>query len=806
MKKISSKAILSLMALTLLVSLLSVRLFFVPPMGKLFDPFIGAVQNSDESALYAKKWKMTNMHLKDVVTVYFDNRKVPHIYAKNADDLYFAQGYVTASLRLWQMDFMSYAAAGRLSEIFDEQFFDYDRGQRRMGILKAAKDALKLIESDPQTRAVLNAYTKGVNAYIQQLGYKKMPIEYKLMDYSPESWTNLKTVLIMKYMAATLSGYEEDYSMTGLMLILGEEKFNKLYPEFTAHITPIVPDSLKRADSFTTHIAKPGYLDYSFLSSGSILASNSFNPHLGSNSWVVSGKKTKSGHPILSNDPHLAFSMPAIWVEMQLSAPGINVYGVAIPGTPAVIIGFNENIAWGLTNGEVDVKDWYKLKISDDYKKYKLDDKWVELDAQVEEIKRRGQKPYYDTVYYTLHGPIVGNRGYTPQKELVNFALRWSLHRPSNEFFTFIQLASAKNYNDFTEAVKHYASPVQNFMFASKTNDIAVRHQGSMPIKWTGQGKFVMDGTRSSFLYSRDIPFDSLPQLLNPSCNYVLSANQHPTNSSYPYYYNGHFAETRAKRIRHLLESGEKFDPEKMIEMQLDNVNALAVEVLPGLVRAIRQDSTDPGKMETLESLKNWDGAYNIDDRNSLVFNLWWDKVKQYTWDEMTNYSFRYRFPDDYVLLDMIRSDSTNEYFDILSTQAKENAPDVIQLAFDSAISESRKLKQSGVVRWGEYNRASFLHLARLMPYGRFGIVSGGSPETINATSPTFGPSWRMVVELGDKPVAYGVYAGGQSGNPGSKYYDNFLSDWNHGFYYPLLLFASEEEAAKQSTTTWTLK
>src|SRR5205807_1319094 len=188
--------------------------------------------------------------------------------------------------------------------------------------------------------------------------------------------------------------------------------------------------------------------------SNSVISGSSYNPRLGSNSWAVSGKKTKSGFPILANDPHLNLSLPNIWIEMQLSAPGMNVYGVSIPGTPAIVIGFNENIAWGITNGSDDVKDWYKLKITNDYKKYEFDGKWLDLGYRIEEIKRRGQPSFYDTVYSTVHGPIVNNKSFPgTDPDMMDMALRWELHQPSNEFVTFIKLDKAQNYNDYKEAI-----------------------------------------------------------------------------------------------------------------------------------------------------------------------------------------------------------------------------------------------------------------------------------------------------------------------------------------------------------------
>lgn len=330
MRRINPGFFFPLLTLILLAYSLSFQLFTLPPLGKVLDPFIGVVQNENENNLHELRFAKGNLGLRDSVHVYFDERKVPHIYAANSEDLYFAQGYVTASLRLWEMDFLSYVASGRLSEVFGDRFLDYDRNQRRIGILEAARGSLKLIEKDSGSLQAITAYTRGINAYIHDLDYKKIPFEYKLFDYAPQAWSNLKTVIIMKEMGNNLSGYEEDLSNTNMMLALGEETFNKLFPNYHRNSSPMVTYPQAPINAGLDHTGIPSYLNYSFLSSAPVIPVNPYNPKLGSNGWAVSGKRTRSGFPILCNDPHLTLSLPAIWLEMQLSCPGMNVYGVSI--------------------------------------------------------------------------------------------------------------------------------------------------------------------------------------------------------------------------------------------------------------------------------------------------------------------------------------------------------------------------------------------------------------------------------------------------------------------------------------------
>jgi penicillin G amidase len=814
MRKINSIFLFPFIALGIAVFALNIKQTIggvqVPPLGKLLNPFIGAVKNANDASLTSNR-SIGQAGLDGEVEVYFDERKVPHIYAQNTADLYFAQGYVTASLRLWQMDFMAAGAAGRLSELIGDPtnpfVMIYDRSQRRLGILQAAKKSLELIEKDPATIQALNAYTKGVNAYIQALSYQTYPLEYKLMDYSPEPWTNLKSVLIMKNVANNLTGADDDLYMSKMMIALGEENFNKLFPDYPVHATPMM-NNLTGTPPAGAFIKKPDYLSYSFLSSNAVLVPDGYNPRLGSNSWAVSGNKTASGHPILASDPHLGLTLPSTWLEMQLSAPGNNVYGVTIPGTPAVIVGFNENIAWGITNGADDVKDWYKLKVSADYKRYEFDGQWVNFTPVAEEMKSRAQKTMYDTVLYTVHGPVVHDTSFKSQNPDMNFcALRWELHNPSNEFATFIQLNKAANYEQYKEAIKNFSCPLQNFTFAGKDNTIAIHHQGKLPVKWQGQGRFILDGTQRSHLYNRYIPADSMPRLVNPTSNFVLSANQRPTFANYPYYYSGQFSDARANRIHQLLQDSGKVDVEKTKAMQLDNTNSFALEALPVLARTILADSLSQPEKAALASITAWKATYNANDEHALLFETWWNHITEFTWDELRAYPFFAKAPNNYVLLDLMARNPADAYFDRVGTTRVENAANIVTGAFRAALAAYGQMKQAGKAQWGSVNKAQILHLSQGLPsFGRTDIPTGGHPDAPNAIGGNWGPSWRMVVEMGPQPRAWGIYPGGQSGNGGSPFYDNFVNDWASGKYYELHFFATAADAKSKAKHSWMMK
>ena len=388
----------------------------VPPMGKFLSPQHGFWQNA-EATDHDFNADLKFPDLKGKAEVYFDERLVPHIFAENDEDLYFVQGYIHAKFRLFQMDLQTKAAEGRASEIAGAKAINYDKEQRRLGMKFAAENALKEMEKDPVAWQVFSAYTKGVNAYIHSLSKSEIPLEYKLLDFEPEEWTNLRTALLLKMMAKMLSsGTESDLGATNAKTIFTPEQLKMIYPEVNDSLVPIVPKG--------TLFDAPGIVPLEPYSADSLYFKNKQtvaareiskpDKDNGSNNWVVAGSKTQSGSPILSNDPHLDLSLPSIWFEQQLVTPTSNSYGVSLPGSPFVIIGFNDSIAWGVTNAGRDVKDFYSIKFKDNTKKeYWYDGKWEPTKLRLEEIKVKGGATVYDTVAYTIYGPVMFDESFS---------------------------------------------------------------------------------------------------------------------------------------------------------------------------------------------------------------------------------------------------------------------------------------------------------------------------------------------------------------------------------------------------------
>jgi penicillin amidase len=479
----------------------------IPPLGKFLDPFHGFWQNI-EPKNFTGPSELTIPGLKDKVTVVYDSLLIPHIFASNDEDLYLAQGYLTAIHRLWQMEFQTHAAAGRISEILgsgpNDRILDYDRGQRRLGLTFGAQHALEAMQRNATATMIIDSYTAGINHYIATLTYKDLPLEYKLLDYQPENWTPLKCGLLLKNMAQTLNSGDKDIEMTNALTLFGKETVDLLYPDREPPVDPIVDNAGKWNFNPIKLDSVPMALPEELIAIQKLPGTD---PTTGSNNWAVAGGKTATGSPILCGDPHLNLSLPSIWYAIQLNAPGVNVMGVSLPGAPGVTIGFNDSIAWSVTNAQRDLIDWFKITYQDSKKeKYKLDGQWVDTKKVVEEFNVRGKSVFYDTVIYTHWGPVTYDERYHAEDELKNYAFRWISHDETEELLGLHKLNRATNHAGYMEALNHFGAPAQNFVFASVSGDIAMRIQGKYPVRRKDEGKFVLDGSKSANGWQAYIP------------------------------------------------------------------------------------------------------------------------------------------------------------------------------------------------------------------------------------------------------------------------------------------------------------
>ena len=791
----------------ILVLLFNTKMVLPVPLGKLLSPQKGLWQNAEPvNENYSAKLSFPQLQGK--VKVYFDERLVPHVFADNNNDAYFVQGYLHAKFRLWQMEFQTRAAAGRLSEIIGPKALDYDRDKRRLGMVYAAENSLKAIENDPETFAACNSYTAGVNAYIESLTESTLPVEYKLLGYHPEKWTNLKSALFLKYMALELAGFEDDFEKTNAKSVFSSADFDKIYPIVMDSLDPIVPKGTEFPPP-AIQVKVPDSADslYYDHKDSTTIDEQKPDPDNGSNNWAVNGTKTKSGYPILCNDPHLGLNLPSIWYEMQISTPTYNAYGATFPGAPAIVIGFNDSCAFGFTNAGRDVRDYYEIKFKDKSRsEYWFDSSWVPSTYRIEDIKIKGQTDFLDTVVYTNIGPVMYDKKYnggrnTNQKD---YAVRWKAHDSSNEFKMFMLLNKANNYNDYLKAIKYLHTPGQNCIFASKNGDIAIWDQGEFPAKWYRQGDFVMPGTDSSYFWQGMIPQNENPHLVNPERGFVSSANQMPADTSYPYYLGGSFPPYRALEINKRLEKMNNITPQDMMKLQTDNFNVFGKMALPVLIRNMQVDKLSPQEKKYFDILKKWNCRNDKDSKGATLFVVTWDSLETVIWkDEFLKSGLELPWPSESTLLDDINKYPDFKFYDNINTAIVETLPDDVTAAFKMAAAVIRQADENGKMDWANYKDTRVEHLARLDAFSRLHLPIGGGTNTINAAKEQHGPSWRMVVSLTPETEAYGVYPGGESGNPGSKYYDDFVDEWAAGKYFPLWMMKASE--ANDKRVKWTM-
>ncbi|MFT4015773.1 MAG: penicillin acylase family protein [Agriterribacter sp.] len=796
---------ISLLVTALLLFALGTTTWTPLALGNFLSPQHGIWQNAEP----AKQSFDATLHfpeLKGNTTVYLDERLVPHIVADNDEDAYFIQGYLHAKFRLWQMEFQTYAAAGRISEIVGDVAKDYDRGKRRLGMVYAAENLLKEIEADPVSKAEVDNYTAGVNAYIATLTESRLPVEYKLLGYAPEKWNNLKTALFVKQMTETLAGFENDLPMTKALAYFGDAKLRLLFPQIADALDPVIPKGTVYPEA-TVHPIPPASKDSLYIQpdtttvQGKLKEINKPNPANGSNNWAVSGNKTQSGAPILCNDPHLTLSLPSIWYEIQMITPTMNAYGVSFPGAPGVIIGFNDSIAFGFTNSGRDVKDYYSIQFKDETKtQYRFGNDWKSADLRIEEIKIKGKPPVYDTVAYTVFGPVTYDNSF-PASEMPGKALaaRWKAHDPSNELLLWHYLDRAKNYEDYENALQYFTCPAHNVAFASKSGDIAIWQQGTFPARWNRQGVYAMPGEDSSYMWQTFIPRSENPHVLNPERGFISSANQRPADSAYHYFIPGEYDLYRGIEINRQLTAMSNITPQDMMKLQNDNYNAFAETALPLLLKYITQSSLEGMANQYLDTIKNWSLNNDINLTAPTLFTLWFKNLERQVWDdEFEKAGVDKMRPSQPTLIEALLKDSAFAFADNINTPQTETISDAVNVAFAKTVATADSLASVNKLTWGMYKNTSIYHLlkTKVMPFARTGLMVGGGKHVINATQHDHGPSWRMIVHLTRDTEAYVVYPGGQSGNPGSPYYDNFIDKWAAGEYYKAWIMKKGEEGS----------
>ena len=796
---------------------------------------------------------VSGLPLTDFVEVIRDERGIPHIYGTNVGDILFAQGYVHAQDRFWQLEFWSHLSTGRLASLIGEPGVGADLLFRTFGFNRVALEEYENLP--PEFKQDLIHYTNGINAYIESRPQNRLSLEHFFLqfinpDYKVGTYEPHYLLAWVKMMAYDLNGnFEQE--------IRNSKTFNTLTPEIAELLIPPYPDEhpyiveeWEGKGSFAS-VGKSNNIEqlYQALFVRYVTRDLQTNQALGSNSWAISGEHTESGLPLLANDPHLSVQLPAIWYENGLHCYPKNrdceldVVGFSFAGSPYIVIGHNSHIAWGFTNMGPDVQDLFIEKINpSNPNQYEVDGEWQDMDRVTEIIEVAGSEPIVIEVRSTRHGPIVSDRSYpinlNPEEDQVSFAdetrielpdnfsvsLSWPALIPGNTFIGIRDFNYAKNWQEFRDASRLFDVPAQNLLYADVDGNIAYQSPGKLPIRAEGLvGDLPIPGWLSENDWQGFVPFEELPYTINPSSGYIITANQsvHPEQPWPNYYARGYRAEAIERVINQYIS--EKISVDDMEAMQINNFDYSAAYILPYVFNNVYVDS------KILTAMKEWAISetkfeMNKDSSGAAAWAVFYKNFAEQTFEELV-------VTDNLgneISLQPGNSDSTSEIFrtllkdpnhilwDDINTPQKENLTDILERALllaDERIVELFDTDDYDKWSWGELHtityptnllgEAGIPILTNLVNIGP--VESGGSSFAINSTDWGFGedftigsyPSMRMVVDLSNFDNSRTILPSGQSGHVMSKYYDDQVENWIENRMY-ILYFSREQVELNQ--------
>lgn len=729
------------------------------------------------------KGEITLPGLEYPVTVWRDQNGVPHIEARNEHDLYIAQGYVTAQDRLFQMDLSRRQASGRLSEVVGEVALDTDKFFRTFMLRRAAEASVSAYSEE--TLQILNWYAEGVNAFIRQaIESNTLPVEFTLLGYEPEEWTPIDSLAIGKFMAYDLGGQWEGQAFRYHMVNqLPEDLYQSILPSYPKDGATII------------QAMKENPLDLSGLAKVAVLP----DPYNGSNNWVISAEKSASGLPMLANDPHLGINLPSIWYEVHLKTNEIDASGVIFAGIPGIILGHNQYAAWGVTNLGPDVQDLYiERRNPENPYEFEYMGQWEKATVYTEEIKVKDADPVYHEVVVTRHGPIISDIAFDHSQDTA-LAMRWTALDPTTELEAVVRFIKSKNWDEFKEALEYFLVPAQNFVFASVDGTIAYRGNGLIPIRKNGDGTLPVPGWTDEYEWVGYIPWDELPQVVNPKEGYIATANNKVIGDHYPYHLTNSWAQPyRQARIQQVLESKEKLTVEDLKTLQTDYMNLHAEEFLPQLLSVVSQSNAlrDIDR-KAIDLLSNWNFVNDAELGAPLVYELWinyFDNVlfKPEISDDMMGLFYNKATAKDAILRRGLNGEA-EPWIDRKGGMEKV-AVDALQLAVDRAV--ELQGKNPNKWKWGKYHYLQFTHtLGSIKPLnlilntkkaeiGGGRVTVGAMGWNINTGKVTHGAPWRTVIDMSDPLNAYSVVAPGQSGHFMSQWYKDQMDTWRKGEYH----------------------
>jgi penicillin amidase len=771
------------------------------------------------------------------ITVERDNWGVPHIRASSLQDAVEAQGYVMAQDRLWQLDLMRRASRGQLSEIVGPLALKSDKQFRTFGFSRAAERDYAAMDKD--SRALMEAYARGVNAFIEQ-HQKSLPLEFTLLKYKPQPWQPTDSLVIAGYMYQTLTDtWERELDRAKVEERVGADRSKDLFavdapmdhfvvgdpevPNDGSQASRVDPDDEDDDDDMPTDTilkaAVPGaggvrtpetFADVTSALWPSIEGyleetQSEIRQGLGSNNWVVSGAHTATGKPLLANDTHLELSIPPIWYEIHLTAPGYNAKGFTLPGAPLIVIGHNDRIAWGFTNNGADVQDLYIETFNPAAPdEYRVNGAWVKAQVFDEMIHVKGQPDEHLKVVVTRHGPVVhqeGNKAY---------ALRWTALEPDGLGSTYNWLSTANNWREFREVMKRVWGPGQNAVYADVDGNIGYVMAARVPTRKKGHGEVPIPGDTDAYEWTGYIPFDQLPQALNPDSGLIVTANARVVGPNYKPYLTDRWEEPyRTARIYDLLHDKTDLRPIDMLKVETDTFSFPHVFLADQISAASKTaQPKDPRARKLIDGLKDWNGIADAD--SSLVSFLVMARraaldliLEPYLGRDTNLYSWR-----STAFLQKVLTDRPAKWL----PPAYKNYDELLAATADRAVSmlaEQTKSERIDDWQWKELNSLDMLH-----PIGREGFLKhllsitgkpqSGTGYSVRAATKRHGPSMRFIANLANWDDSILLIPAGESGQVGSGHYTDQFSYWYEG--KPIIAPFSDAAEAKDRKHTLTLK
>jgi penicillin amidase len=779
------------------------------------------------------------------VDIYRDKMGIPHIYASTQHDLFFAQGYVHAQDRFWQMDFWRHTGSARLSEMFGKKQVSTDAFLRTLGWRQVAEKEYEMLS--PEAKAVADSFAEGVNAYIKDRDPVEISLEYSILglltpSYKIEPWTPVNSLTWGKAMAWDLGGnMSTEIERAILLKTLTPEQVAELFPAYPSDypvIVPVIGENAGGVEGQKSKVAsdfQPSTLDLQSVANKLALLENVLGPtgsDIGSNSWAVSGKLTASGKPMLANDMHLSIQMPSIWYQNSLhclpktDACPFDVTGFSFPGVPGVMAGHNDRISWAFTNLGPDVQDLFIEKVNpDNPNQYEVEGQWVDFETRKETINVGGGDPVEITVRISRHGPVISDT-YAPLKDNVTptavpfkdragvelppnyvIALSWTALTPNSPFEAVWGFDKAQNWEEFRAAARMWTVPAQNLVYADVDGNIGYQTPGTIPIRKNGDGTLPVPGWTGEYDWTGFIAFDDLPYAYNPASGFVVAANNQANPRDYPYLITKDFDYgQRAARIVDMIENApDKIDAAYIQSMHGDAKSLNAEAIVPILLSV----SLDPKLAAVRDQyLASWDYQETADSVSATVFEaFWWNLLTDTFADDLPAAYWPTGGGRWYVVMRNLIQQPNSPWWDDKSTTDKvETRDDIFAKAFGEALNCQLCVDKFGkdisTWKWGELHAATF----RNQTLGKSGIgpiealfnrgpfVTGGGKSLVNATGWIVGksfeidwlPSEREIVDLSNLNASIAIHTTGQSGHAFSPHYIDMAPMWANIEYAPM--------------------